>query len=96
MTTSFENKAVILSELWLNYRNDEEFQDFITYNDLGLPLAYAISEGIVRTTPLAEAFITEAFDLLLAGFEYDEDTGWETLNDLFGQAEWMPPPEGQE
>ena len=95
MTTSFENKAIILADLWLNYRNDEEFQDVITYNDLGLPLAYAISEGIVKTTPLAEGFVNEAFDLLLAGFEYDEDQGWESLDEMFSQAEWMPPAEDE-
>ena len=81
MTTSFENKAVILSDLWLNFRRDEEFADFIEYNDLGLPLAYAISEGIVKTTDLAEGFVNEAFDLLLAGIGV-EDTGFETLDDV--------------
>jgi len=95
MTTSFDNKTIILADLWLNYRNDTEFVDFIEYNDLGLPLAYAISEGIVKPTELAQSFINEAFDLLLAGFEYDEDQGWETLDEMFSQAEWMPPAEDE-
>jgi hypothetical protein len=81
MTTSFENKTVILADLWLNYRNDEEFQDFISYNDMGLPLAYAISEGIVQSTETAEGFINETFDLFLAGVGVD-DTGFETLDDV--------------
>jgi hypothetical protein len=84
--TTFENKCIILSDLWLNYRNDEEFTDFIQYNDMGLPLAYAISEGIVKSTTLAEAFINEAFDLLIFGMEIDEDTGFETMEDLFAQS----------
>ena len=86
MTTSFESKAIILSDLWLNYRNDEEFQDFITYNDLGLPLAYAISEGIIKSTELAENFVNEAFDLLLSGVGI-EDTGFESLPDILAEAE---------
>ncbi len=81
MTTSFENKTVILADLWLNYRNDEEFQDFISYNDMGLPLAYAISEGIVQSTETAEGFINETFDLFLAGVGVD-DTGFESLDDV--------------
>ncbi len=81
MTTSFENKTVILADLWLNYRNDEEFQDFIAYNDMGLPLAYAISEGIVQSTETAEGFINETFDLFLAGVGVD-DTGFESLDDV--------------
>jgi hypothetical protein len=32
--TSAENKVIILSELWLNYRYDEQFTDFVEYNDL--------------------------------------------------------------
>jgi len=86
MTTSFENKAIILADVWLNFRNDDEFQDFVTYNDLGLPLAYAISEEIVKTTELASNFINETFDLLLAGVGV-EDTGFESLDDILSQSE---------
>jgi hypothetical protein len=81
MTTTFENKITILADLWLNYRNDTEFVDFIEYNDLGLPLAYAINEGIVDTTDLATNFINETFDLLLAGIGVD-DIGFESLDDV--------------
>jgi hypothetical protein len=81
METTFDNKVAILSQLWLDYRDDEEFTDFIEYNDLGLPLAYAISTNIVKSTPTAEKFINETFDLLLAGLDV-EDTGFETLEDV--------------
>jgi len=81
MTTTIENQVIILSDLWLNYRYDEEFSDFIEYNDLGLPLAYAISEGIVKITDQAQGFIEETFGLLLAGLDVD-DTGFETLDDI--------------
>jgi hypothetical protein len=80
-TTTYENKCLILSDIWLNYRNDTEFADFIEYNDLGLPLAYAISEGIVDSTELATNFINETFDLLLAGMGI-EDTGFDSLDDV--------------
>jgi hypothetical protein len=80
--TSIENKAQILADIWLNYRNDVEFSDFITYNDLGLPLAYAISSGMVAITDKAKGFIEETFDLLLAALDVTEDTGFETLDDL--------------
>jgi hypothetical protein len=81
MTTTFENKIAILADVWLNYRYDTEFVDFIEYNDLGLPLAYAINEGIVDTTDLATNFVNETFDLLLAGLGID-DTGFDNLDDL--------------
>ena len=82
VATEFQNKCSILGELWLNYRDDEEFSDFIEYNDLGLPLAYAISSGIVENTEKATGFIDEAWALLLAGLDIEEDTGFEDLDDL--------------
>ena len=84
ISTPFSNKTEILSDLWLNYKTDEEFQDFVEYNDLGLPLAYAIANDIVSSTPTAEKFINETFELLLAGLEIEEDTGFDNLDDLLG------------
>lgn len=86
MTTPIENKTAILSDLWLNYRNDEEFTDFIEYNDIGLPVAYAIDNGIVKGTELSEAFIKETFDLLLAALGI-EDSGFETIEEMFDEAQ---------
>jgi hypothetical protein len=84
--TNLEVKMQILAELWIEYRKDEEFKEFIAYNDLGLPLAYAISEGIVESTPPAEKFIEETFELLLAGLGI-EDENFDNLDDLLGLAE---------
>ena len=67
----------------MNYRDDEEFTDFFEYNDLGLPLSYLLAENVVAVTPMAEAFINETFDLLLAALEM-EDTGFDTLDDMMG------------
>jgi len=83
MATTFENKVAILADLWMSYRNEEQFQDFIEYNDLGLPLAYLLDTGIIEVTDKASGFINETFDVLLAGFE-KEDEGFNSMNDLFG------------
>jgi len=85
--TEFGSKCDILADVWLNYRNDEEFQDFLAYNDLGLPIAYALANDIVKTTPEAERFVEETFSLLLAGLGIDEDKGYEFLDELFSEAE---------
>jgi hypothetical protein len=82
-TTPFSIKAEILGDLWMEYRNDEQFKDFIEYSDLGLPLAYAISQAIVDVSPMAETFIDETWDLLLNALEI-EDKGFESLSDLLG------------
>lgn len=81
-TTTQESKADILSELWLGYKNDQNFEDFFSYNDLGLPLAYAVANGIVKGTEVSDRFINETFMLLLTSLEV-EDEGFSTLDDIF-------------
>ena len=48
MTTDFSKRCEILSDLWMNYRTDEQLTDFIEYNDMGLPLAYFINTKVVE------------------------------------------------
>ena len=90
-TTPFSNKCEILGELWLKYRGDyPDFEDFIDYNDLGLPIAYAIANDIVKSTDMAKAFVEETFDLLLAGLGVD-DEGWDNLDELLSLSGGMKP-----
>jgi len=79
--TTFENKCLILADLWMNERYNEHFEDFIEYNDMGLTLAYALSEGIVKGTNLSTKLVNETFDLLIASAEV-EDTGFDSLDEL--------------
>jgi hypothetical protein len=81
-TTSIETKADILADFYIEYKGSEQFADFFSYNDLGLPIAYALSNGIVNSTKVAEGFINETFDLLLEVLSVSEDTGFETLDDI--------------
>jgi hypothetical protein len=92
-TTPFSNKCEILGELWLKYRGDyPDFEDFIDYNDLGLPIAYAIANNIVKPTDIAKAFVEETFDLLLAGLDVEDD-GWDNLDELLSLSGGMKPVE---
>ena len=81
--TPLFSRAEILADLWMNYRDDEEFLDFVEYNDLGLPLSYAFANGIIESNENVEAMIDESFNLLLAAME-TEDTGFDSLDDLLG------------
>ena len=81
-TTTYTDKCSILAELWLNYRQDEQFQDFIEYNDLGLPIAYAIANDIVKSTEMAERFVSETFDLLISAVGLVDDDGWDSLDEM--------------
>ena len=81
----FDKKCEILNQLWANYRFDKEFEDFIEYNDLGLPLAAMIAEEIVDSTPRAEIYVNETFDLLLAALDIEEQD-YNSLDEMFFEA----------
>lgn len=80
--TSFENRCMILSELWMEYRDQVEFTDFVEYNDLGLPLSFLLDEGIVLPTDRSTMMINETFDLFLATLGRETDEGYESLDDM--------------
>ena len=65
-----------------NHKEDKEFIDFISYNDLGLPLAFLIDSEIVTATEIAIKYIEETWIILLASIGV-EDVGFESLEDLF-------------
>ena len=82
MATTFENKCAILSDLWLNYKDNEELQDFVEYNDLGLPLAYLIHTELVSVNESGIVYVDETFNLLCKGLGVDLDEEYESLNEL--------------
>lgn len=80
--TDFSSKCKILGELWSQYRDDEQFSDFVEYNDIGLPMAYFISNDLVKSTEISERYINETFEILLTILKVKEDTGFEDLDEL--------------
>jgi len=86
MTTSFTDKISILAELWMNYREDDHLDDFMEYNDLGLPMAYLLMNEIVLPSEQSEVYINETFDLLLSALSI-EDKGFQSLDELLGSAD---------
>ena len=82
MATTFENKCAILSDLWLNYKDEAELRDFVEYNDLGLPLAYLIHTELVAVKESGTSYIDETFNLLCEGVGVDLDGEYESLNEL--------------
>jgi hypothetical protein len=62
----FANKAGIIGQLWIEFRNDEDFSAFMEYNDLGCPLAYMVAEGIVKElSPIGEEMINETYKMFM-------------------------------
>ena len=86
MPTNFENKAGILADLWINFRDDEVLKDFIDYNDIGLPLAYFTHTQLATPSEEARVFIDETFNLLCSSLEIDVDGEYNTLNEMFDKS----------
>jgi hypothetical protein len=69
----FADKTGILGQCWIDFRDDENFKTFNEYNDIGLPMAYYVAEGLVKElTPLGEQYIDESFKMLLDVLEVEE------------------------
>jgi hypothetical protein len=83
----FETKCLILSDLWINYKNDEALEDFVEYNDLGLPLAYFINTELVKPNEEAFPYIDETYDLLVESLGLDENEEFSSLAEMLDKSE---------
>jgi hypothetical protein len=83
MNTPIETQADILAELWMDYRDEEYFTEFMKYADLGLPLAYLLSKGIVTHNPEADKFLSDTWETFIGLCGIEEDTGFDILDEMF-------------
>ena len=79
--TDYSKQIEILNDLWTNYSEDERFDYLFDMYDVGFPLAHAIAEKIVKSTPQAQQYIQVTFNALLLTFNV-EDTGFKTLDQI--------------
>jgi hypothetical protein len=82
--TDFSNICDILGEISSQYKEDDEFKDFIAFNDLGIPLAYLTREALVTPSKVGERYILETWDIFLQGLGL-EDKGFTDLNSVLDQ-----------
>jgi len=83
--TDFSNICDILGKLYSNYKDDNDFKDFISFNDLGLPLAYMTTEHLAVPSDDGVRYIIESWELFLHSLGLD-DTGFDDLEHLLDSA----------
>ncbi len=70
----FQTICKILGELYTNYRDSKDFKGFIEFNDLGLPLAFLTSEGlIVEVSDDGRRYIVDTFDMFIGSLKVDSE-----------------------
>jgi len=81
----------ILSELYLAFVNEEDkgnFEDFWTYNNIGLPLAWLADTNMVtEVSQTGLSCIVETYDMLITSLDLDLEYEYEDFEDLMNKYE---------
>jgi hypothetical protein len=75
-------KAEILVQFTQDKVNDDDYQEFFDYNDLGIPLSIAIDQEMVILTNKGEELINETWLELCELFNADPNSDYESIDDL--------------
>ena len=74
MKVTLKDRFEVLGQFWISFIKEQEyfqykydeFKEFFDYNNIGLPLAFCLSQGLVRELdPKGEEIINESFQSLL-------------------------------
>ena len=84
--TEFYYQTIILAELWEEYKDVDTFQEFYYINEIGLPLAWAVNQGLCQPSIEGINYIEHTFKNLMLWYEI-EDTGFETLDEVMDAEE---------
>jgi len=86
---NFETVCGILGELHSNYSDSKDFRSFIEFNDLGLPLAFLTSQGlVVELSDDGRRYVIDTFDMFIGSLKVDPEDIMEgmTLDELLEMA----------
>lgn len=86
MSTDFSTKCRILADVHSEATWNKDLDEFRQYNDMGLPLAYAVAVDIVEPKEKAKEFIEETWILLCKLLEVDPDKEYEDSEDILSEA----------
>ena len=79
------DKAQIIVEFTQDHFNGGEYEDFFDYNDLGTPLAIAITQEMADLTDSGREVLEETWTNLCELFDADATASFESIDDLIGE-----------
>ena len=78
------DKARIIADFWMDYRNDPNYDEFMQYHDLGLPLSFGISDGFIQElSPRGEALVQETYVALCVIAGADPEASFDDPSDFY-------------
>ena len=81
----YTSKIAVLADFYLNYRDQDPYKDFAEYNDIGLPLAYVVQQGMAETNQEGRAFIEETYELLCSAMDIDPEEQYGSFEDMLNE-----------
>jgi len=83
-------KTEILGRFWVSYKDnhddDEAWANFFAFADLGLPMAYLASQGLVDIRPDGVRCIDETWETLCEVLNIDPDHEYQTVEEMFEES----------
>ena len=71
-------KCKVVSEAWLNIKNEDSWADLVRYLDLAFPIAFLVSGGMGQFSRDAIGFVEEGYDVLLSSLDVKADKEYES------------------
>lgn len=83
--TTFSSKCAILGMLWTFYNDtdDEVWQSYFRWADVGLPLAYMSWQGLVSVKAEGKTYIEDSWDEFCNIISIDPNAKYSTIKDAF-------------
>ena len=83
------DKADILFDAWLYIDERDEWEEFVAYNQLGLPLAHSLHMGyILDLSPEGEMLIEDTYAMLCNVLKVSVDDEFASFEDMWNNADW--------
>lgn len=78
-----KDKAEIIIQFTQDSFDDEQYDDFFDYNDLGVPLAVAVFNDFVILTSEGMKIFNETWEQLCKLFDKDPNEEYESIDDIY-------------
>lgn len=78
--TPFSKRVEILSDLYME--NSEEYEEFISDNDIGVPLSVLITQGCATPSDKGIEYINQSFDSFCELLDIDRHGDYNSFDEM--------------